>query len=136
MNQELADAASSGPDVTPLIRRIQKALLDGRTLSIKEEMYTWAPREGNLPDIDPNDTHMYQAREAGVFRVAQWQSGKTTGQKWIRLCALDALDDVLGPQLRQLSEPAREALSADMTFQIVMSQEQEIRSPRRQAPGR
>lgn len=133
MNESIQ--ASETIEVTPLIRRIQKALLDGHTVSIEEMKYTWAPRSGLLPELDANDRNEYQATEAGVFREAEWQKGEVHSKKWIRLCHLDGLDDMLGPRLVKMTPFEREAVSVGLTFQIVMTAENQSKERRRSRPG-
>lgn len=119
------------PETTALVRRIQKALLDGHTLSIQDHRYTWVPAGATLPELDANDPHLYQARFAGVFQEATIVRAGEERKGWLHWAHLDDLDERFGPLIQGLSASDRDALSVGLSFQVVMHQEQQDRAARR-----
>lgn len=126
-----APAPFVASELTPLVRRIQKALLDGHVLTIQSRRYAWVPAGAILPDLDDQASHMYQAHLAGVFQEATITRGAAVQKGWLHWGHLDDLDRQLGPTLESLSSAERESLSADLAFQVVMREDQQARSKRR-----
>lgn len=123
------------PDTVALVRRLQKALLDGHLVSIQDRRYAWVTAGAVLPELDASDPNLYQAHFAGVFQEATIVRAGRERKGWLHWGHLDDMDQRMGPLVQDMSPAERDALSVGLSFQVVMSQEPNLRTDRRPRPG-
>lgn len=126
---------ASADDLSQLFRRIQHALIDGHVVTLNDTLgrLVLAKKDQELPP-NPGSEVTYGAREAGVFREVESTRGPATSKRWLHWGALDSLEDTLGPSMRHLSKADVDAIGVGLSFQVVMTQENQARQTRRQRP--
>jgi hypothetical protein len=108
-----------------VLRKLQHRLLDGAVTEVLGDTLVWVPRQGELPDLNPNSDKTYQASIAGVFHkreVRQSLHGPVTEHRWLHIGSLDDLDDLYGPRLAPLTNQQRFDLMAGWAMDAAVSQ--------------